>query len=86
MAPAGLVRDIILPSEGQQGVPGLLDRAGHRALLLGRKTGVFTGQNLAGVGDVTVHQLWVGEREILRRKTLLLFFGSAHDVIGREED
>jgi hypothetical protein len=86
MAPAQNDSIVSCGSESQQVIPGLLDSLGHRALLLGRQTGILTGQNLPGVRNVAVHQLRVGEWEVFRGQTLLLFFGSAHDLDGREED
>ncbi len=62
----------------EQHVTRVLDRAGNGALVLGRKPRVLARQNLARVGDVTGHSLRLSERNLRRRRSLLLLFGRAH--------
>jgi len=74
--------------ERNEHVAGALDRLGYAALLLGGQMGVFAGEDLAGVGDVTVHQLGLGEGELLGSKTALRGggFGGAHFEKGRDQN
>ena len=56
---------------GEQQIARVLDRCRDGALLAGGEPGVLTRKDLAGVGDVTAHQLRSGERKVLRRKAVL---------------
>lgn len=58
-------------SESHQHVPGALDGLGDAALLFCGQMGVFAGENLAGVCNVAIHQLGLGEGELFRCKTAL---------------
>jgi hypothetical protein len=62
----------------QKHIPRMLERASDRTLMLGRKTGVLTWQDLAGVGHITAHRLRSGEGNFRWRGSLLLLFSGAH--------
>ena len=73
---------------GEQQIARVLDRLRDGALLAGGKAGVFAGEDLASVSDVTAHQLRSGERKVLGREAVFCFCGfgrAAHKSrVGQE--
>jgi len=56
----------------------VLQRLGDRALMFRRKMGVFTRQNLAGIGDEVTHDVGRREWNLVRCQRLGGGLGGAH--------